>query len=278
LKPLFLLLVLIFFVTASSAHAVELKLGEKTNHDWLDLLFYEVEDSRCPLDVTCIWEGKVTATILVQNQTHKISKNFDVGSTLFSISPYNVTLIDVIPHPISNEKPDYVAILAITKFSRPQSHQDNQVKITSPLNQFKHNIPFNEIKCNENLQLTQKYDGTPACVKSETIFDLIKRGWVSDIIRAAQSRDFALDPEAATSSYMDKVVPTLDDFKNTLSGPYDIETIFFKFGSPHDDIGSGIHIYVYDLNDSNQIWIGFTDHILYVRHVDSDGNLLEQLF
>ena len=80
-----------------------------------------------------------------------------------------------------------------------------------------------------------------------------------------------------TSSYMGKIIPTLDDFRNTLNESQDIETIFFKFGDPHDDIGSGIHIYVYELNDSTQVWIGYADHILYVHHVDSDGNLLEQL-
>ncbi len=81
-----------------------------------------------------------------------------------------------------------------------------------------------------------------------------------------------------TSSYMGgRVIPTLDDFRNTLNESQDIETIFFKFGDPHDDIGSGIHIYVYELNDSTQIWIGYADHILYVQHVDSDRNILEQL-
>ena len=80
-----------------------------------------------------------------------------------------------------------------------------------------------------------------------------------------------------TSSYMEKIVPTLEDFRNTLNESQDIETIFFKFGDPHDDIGSGIHIYVYELNDLTEIWIGYTDHILYVQHVDSSGNLLEQL-
>jgi hypothetical protein len=83
--------------------------------------------------------------------------------------------------------------------------------------------------------------------------------------------------EDLTSSYMDKVVPTLEDFRNTLNESQDIETIFFKFGEPHRDIGSGIHIYVYELNDSTEIWIGYTDRILSVKHMDSDGNILEQL-
>ena len=90
-------------------------------------------------------------------------------------------------------------------------------------------------------------------------------------------RESLTEPTDYTSSYMGKVVPTLDDFRNTLNESPDIETIFFKFGEPHDDIGSGIHIYVYELNDSTQIWIGYADHILYVQHVDSDGNILEQL-
>jgi len=77
---------------------------------------------------------------------------------------------------------------------------------------------------------------------------------------------------------MEKIIPTLDDFKNTLSETYTINTIFSKFGKPHDDIGSGIHIYVYELNDSTKIWIGYADHIWYVQHVDSDDNLIEELF
>lgn len=90
--------------------------------------------------------------------------------------------------------------------------------------------------------------------------------------------DLSCSFPSMTSSYMEKIVPTLDDFKNTLSEPYDIDTIFSKFGLPHNDIGSGIHIYVYELNDLTEIWIGYTDHIWYIKHVTSDGTLLEELF
>ena len=63
-----------------------------------------------------------------------------------------------------------------------------------------------------------------------------------------------------------------------MSEPYDIDTIFSKFGEPHDDIGSGIHIYVYELNDLTEIWVGYVDDIWYVKHVDTNGNTLEDLF
>ena len=148
----------------------------------------------------------------------------------------------------------------------------------SPLKQFKNDTPFHETKCKKNMQLTQKYDGSPACVSSETYLEMIKRGWVSNIILAIQSRDVFVDPKDALSSYMGKVIPTLDDFKNILSEPYDLDEIISKFGEPHDDIGSGIHIYVYELNDLTEIWIGYVDDIWYVKHVDADGNELEDLF
>lgn len=100
---------------------------------------------------------------------------------------------------------------------------------------------------------------------------------MNDIKQIEEYAESLKEPTDYTSSYMGKVVPTLDDFRNTLNESQDIKTIFFKFGEPHDDIGSGIHIYVYELNDSTQIWIGYNDHILYVQHVDSDKNILEQL-
>ena len=79
-------------------------------------------------------------------------------------------------------------------------------------------------------------------------------------------------------SLVENIAPTIDDFRETLSKSNDIGTIFSKFGEPHKDIGSGIHIYVYELEDSTQVWIGYTDQILYARHVDSDGNILEKLY
>ena len=163
-------------------------------------------------------------------------------------------------------------------YSHSISNKFFSVLPESPLKQFKSGIPFSEIKCNANLQLTQRHDGTPACVKDGTVFELIKRGWTSDMIRLVQSRDVFLDPKDAASSYMDRITPTVEDFKNTLSKPYDIDDIFLKFGEPHDDIGSGIHIYVYELNDLTEIWIGYVDDIWYVKHVDANGNVLEDLF
>ncbi len=49
------------------------------------------------------------------------------------------------------------------------------------------------------------------------------------------------------------------------------------FGPPDADIGSGIHIYVYDLDDGTKVCIGYTDTIVYARHLDQNDQLLAVL-
>jgi hypothetical protein len=40
------------------------------------------------------------------------------------------------------------------------------------------------------------------------------------------------------------------------------------FGEPDADTGSGIHMYIYNLEDGTQVVIGYTDKILYARHIN----------
>jgi hypothetical protein len=52
------------------------------------------------------------------------------------------------------------------------------------------------------------------------------------------------------------------------------------FGEPDGDLGSGIHIYYYNLDDGTCIWIGFADRIIYARHMSNNtasGQLLHTL-
>ncbi|MBK9391567.1 MAG: hypothetical protein IPN68_15810 [Bacteroidetes bacterium] len=70
---------------------------------------------------------------------------------------------------------------------------------------------------------------------------------------------------------------TLSDFENHLVQNMTYESIVLKFGTPAADTGSGIHIYVYNLIDSTEVWIGYSDKILYVRQMDSNHFLLKTL-
>lgn len=70
---------------------------------------------------------------------------------------------------------------------------------------------------------------------------------------------------------------TYDDFKNNLKSDMSYNSITAKFGTPSKDIGSGIHIYVYELTDSSKVWIGYTDKIIYAKHIGIDQVALEDL-
>ena len=50
---------------------IKLHLGQTTSTENLKLTLHDVYDSRCPSDVTCVWDGQVTATIQIQNNTHE---------------------------------------------------------------------------------------------------------------------------------------------------------------------------------------------------------------
>lgn len=69
----------------------------------------------------------------------------------------------------------------------------------SPLKQFNSNVPYDEIQCKESLVLVLKYDGSPVCVKPETIPKLIERGWAKDDSWTAEYKNPTLEQECADS-------------------------------------------------------------------------------
>lgn len=70
---------------------------------------------------------------------------------------------------------------------------------------------------------------------------------------------------------------TIDDFTKHLKSDMSYGEITDKFGQPSKDIGSGIHIYVYQLTDSTEMWIGYTDRIHYAVQMDSSHQQIRKL-
>jgi len=188
----------IFLILQPDAFGVEnnpldfpigLKIGETANiNSELKITLLDIEDSRCPSDVVCIWQGTVLAKIQLEKGTQDLGIHTISMETMEdneqTFDGYYIRLTNIEPYPVSRisiQPTDYVLTFFVS-MSETNS-------VDSPLNQFKNGIPFNEIKCNSSLQLTQRYDGKPACVESVTYFELIKRDWVSDIIKDVQSKD-----------------------------------------------------------------------------------------
>jgi ADP-ribose pyrophosphatase YjhB (NUDIX family) len=70
---------------------------------------------------------------------------------------------------------------------------------------------------------------------------------------------------------------TVEQFRKHLRVDMSYRDLVIFFGEPNRDQGSGIHIYVFVLQDSTEVWIGFTDRLHSARHVGEDQNLLSIL-
>lgn len=153
------------------------------------------EDSRCPSDVTCVWEGRFTGEFLL------VSKNFSESTTLSSNSEklvwngYTVKINDVSPYPSSDKKisPDeYVVSLIIEK-----SRYD------SPLKQTKSGIESTKVMCNVGLDaIMKKNTGQIVCVKPSSIEKLLQRNWAIHILPDYQKNDNNNSEIFSTGSYI----------------------------------------------------------------------------
>ncbi len=169
---------------------IGLKIGETASiNSELTITLLDIEDSRCPVDVTCVWQGTVLAKIQLKKESQDLGIHTIPMETMENseqiFDGYYIRLTNIEPYPVSTmsiQPTDYVLAFFV---SMAETNRTD-----SPLDQFKNGIPFNEIKCSPSLQLTQRYDGRPACVSSESYFELIKRDWVSDIIKTIQLGDF----------------------------------------------------------------------------------------
>jgi len=89
-------------------------------------LLPDVEDSRCPSDVQCIWAGyeKVNLVVNTINWPQNISftsvPKLDDSPAELTIAQFRIKLINVVPYPTANIKIDpsqQKAILLIEKIS-----------------------------------------------------------------------------------------------------------------------------------------------------------------
>ena len=92
---------------------IKLRSGQTTSVENLKFTLDDVDDSRCPSDVTCVWGGQVTAKIRIENQTHSKMINFMPSDSAF-FSPYKIILLDVSPYPVSTQVSDeHIATLSM---------------------------------------------------------------------------------------------------------------------------------------------------------------------
>jgi hypothetical protein len=90
-----------------------------------------LEDSRCPTDVQCPWEGRARIGLFLQTpaDSHQVTLSISGYATLtdtLAHQPvdtlgYRFTLLQLDPYPVSDQQPqnsDYIAILKISRLVR----------------------------------------------------------------------------------------------------------------------------------------------------------------
>jgi len=107
--------------TAGETAAVELRFDETVSQGELLLRLLELNDSRCPLGVQCVWEGQVAATVEVSRDEFAprvvelvLRSGLDAGAK--AVAGHQLRLLNVEPYPregVTPERREYFATLEI---------------------------------------------------------------------------------------------------------------------------------------------------------------------
>lgn len=124
---LFLALILIFSAFTcekeenSPVQDCSVKFSETTNcsFEGLSIKFQSVEDSRCPVNANCVWEGEVIIGLLVGNEAATVGLSSNKpGIQSDAVGDYIIKLVAVTPFPVLDSTfmdEDYVAELEVRR-------------------------------------------------------------------------------------------------------------------------------------------------------------------
>lgn len=108
--------------TQATTAEIELQFDEVLEYQGLKLRWLEIEDSRCPIGVTCIWEGQIIATIEAargEETPVELELLLRAGHQPEPARAYDyeLVLLGVDPHPkegVAPERGSYLARIEIT--------------------------------------------------------------------------------------------------------------------------------------------------------------------
>ena len=114
------------FVSAQLDVEFRLEVGEKAivESEDIEITLMDVpEDSRCPSDVVCVWEGRVEVVVSIMKDEadlgdFSLTGNGTEEEATAIFDGYSVKLLLVEPYPVSTEPieiPDYIITLMISK-------------------------------------------------------------------------------------------------------------------------------------------------------------------
>ncbi len=282
----------------------EFKLGKdevaffKSENVWIRFTGV-TEDSRCPADVVCIWQGRVSVDVnVIKDDQDKGNFILTLGENenlaLQTFDGYHIRLLKVGPYPFAShniQPSEYIVTLSVAEV-------EDIVPIDSPLKQFKSGIDAKDVVCKEGLQLVIKSKiGSPACVKPSSATKLVLWGWAGNVDQHPNPIDTTPDETPDTTPKSINEVVNLNNMlgfeiysnlieekqENTFFSPYSISSAFSILyegarGTTQDEIQSVFHFIkedqtrrdyahqiISDLNKPSQNYILSTANALWVQ-------------
>ena len=101
----------------SGASTVTLRYGETATLGSIRVTFTDINDSRCPKGVACVWVGDAAARLESGADVLVLHTNSAAGATSGKIAGVNVSLADVQPEPVASQetkKTDYRITLRVS--------------------------------------------------------------------------------------------------------------------------------------------------------------------
>lgn len=110
-------------MVAEVATVIELRYDETANYQELTLRWLKLEDSRCPIGVTCVWAGQMLATVEITKGNEdpievELLRRAAREPEVSHAFGYELRLLGVDPHPKENVTPargDYVMRVEIAR-------------------------------------------------------------------------------------------------------------------------------------------------------------------
>ena len=100
--------------TPSPDGTITLRFGESAVVGGTRISFTDVNDSRCPKDVVCVWEGDVAVSLSSANQTVVLHTSERGGDTEATIGDAVIELVGVEPERESSEHAVETAAYVVT--------------------------------------------------------------------------------------------------------------------------------------------------------------------
>jgi hypothetical protein len=88
---------------------------------------------------------------------------------------------------------------------------------------------------------------------------------------------FSCSEQETTTKNENSNVLSFDYFKNNLKPDMTYNSLIATFGEPSDSAGSGVKIYIYQLSESSEIWIGYADKIIYAAQMDQNHKVINTI-